>query len=145
MRLFQNHGLDREFSEIFRVGSTLIIRVTGLSCELEITKTGFLCQFFLLYLMDHELRCIVFPILKKIVFSQVILITFLFKFDSSIVVSIFFLSNWIKASLFNPVRFYDPSSKFLFFLKDMFMTAGYYFLRKTMVQPRDEAHAPKLV
>jgi len=90
MRLFQNHGLDREFSEIFRVGSTLIIRVTGLSCELEITKTGFLCQFFLLYLMDHELRCIIFPILKKIVFPQVILITFLFKFDSSIVFFIFF-------------------------------------------------------
>jgi F0F1-type ATP synthase assembly protein I len=95
--------------------------------------------------MDHELRCIVFPILKKIVFSQVIVITFLFKFDSSIVVSIFFCLIELKLAYSTQLGSMTRVLNFCFFLKDMFMTAGYYFLRKTMVQPRDEAHAPKLV
>jgi hypothetical protein len=50
----------------------------------------FLSNFILLYLMGSELRYIVCPFLKKIIFSHIILITFLFKFDQFTIVSSFF-------------------------------------------------------
>jgi hypothetical protein len=40
--------------------------------------------------MGSELRYIVCPFLKKIIFSHIILITFLFKFDQFTIVSSFF-------------------------------------------------------
>jgi hypothetical protein len=51
----------------------------------------FLPNFFLLYLMGWELSYIVYSFLKKIFFSEVIMIIFKKKIRSSVVVAYFFL------------------------------------------------------